>query len=220
MLLSLQHAPKHPQDMWQETTGCFPLCFSACFFTSQKGEQQGLAVPANRNECVEVAGGSACLISGDGYPFWSRERAGFSVSEMKIKVHFHSNSQMLHLHTLLSYLLGQRPLSPASPQNLMAPGIPLGAERDWGPLCHRPRNGGSERELRGRRSNRRTASPPYKEESVHRQSCPGTNRPPLEVGSRLWADGVQAEGGLRVGTPRRPGEGLGHLQSCDSTKAT
>lgn len=122
MLLSLQHAPKHPQDMWQETTGCFPLCFSACFFTSQKGEQQGLAVPANRNECVEVAGGSACLISGDGYPFWSRERAGFSVSEMKIKVHFHSNSQMLHLHTLLSYLLGQRPLSPASPQNLMAPG--------------------------------------------------------------------------------------------------
>ena len=83
MLLSLQHGPKHPQDMWQETTGCFPLCFSACFFTSQKGEQQGLAVPANRNECVEVAGGSACLISGDGYPFWSRERAGFSVSEMK-----------------------------------------------------------------------------------------------------------------------------------------
>ena len=37
---------------------------------------------------------------------------------------------------------------------------------------------------------------------------------------RAGDDGVQAEGGLRVGTPRRSGEGLGHLQSCDSTKAT
>ena len=219
-MLSLQHGPTHPQDMWQETTGCFPLRFSACFFTSQKGEQQGLAAPANGNECVEVAGGSACLISGDGYPFWSMERAEFSVSEMRIKVHFHSNSQMLHLHTLLSYLLKQRPLSPASPQNLMTPGIPVGAGRDWGPLCHKPRNGGSERELRGRKSNRRTASPPYKEESVHRQSCPGTERAASGGGEPPAADGVQAEGGLRVGTPRRSGEGLGHLQSCDSTKAT
>lgn len=124
VLLSLQHGPMHPQDMWQETTGCFPSRSSACFFISQKGEQQGPVVPANGNECVEVAGGSVCLISGDGYPFWSMERAEFSVSGMRIKVHFHSESQMLHLHTLLSYLLGQRPLSPASPQNLTAPSSP------------------------------------------------------------------------------------------------
>lgn len=37
MLLSLQHGPTHPQDTWQETTGCFPSLFSASvFFTSQK----------------------------------------------------------------------------------------------------------------------------------------------------------------------------------------
>lgn len=110
-----------------------PLAFlSLSFFTSQKGEQQGLAVPANGNERVEVTGGSACLISGDSYPFWSMERAEFSVSGMRIKVHFHSDIQRLHLHTLLSYLLGQRPLSPASPQNLMASGSPVRAGRDWG----------------------------------------------------------------------------------------
>ena len=73
------------------------------------------------------------MISGDGYPFWSMERAEFSVSGMRIKVHFHSKSQMLHLHTLLSYLLGQRPLSPASPQNLTAPSSPVVAGRGWGP---------------------------------------------------------------------------------------
>lgn len=73
-----------------------PLAFlSLSFFTSQKGEQQGPAVPANGNERVEVAGGSACLISGDSYPFWSMERAEFSVSGMRIKVHFHSDIQRL-----------------------------------------------------------------------------------------------------------------------------
>ena len=38
MLLSLQHGPMHPQDMWRETTGCFPSSSSASVFSPLKRE--------------------------------------------------------------------------------------------------------------------------------------------------------------------------------------
>lgn len=38
MLLSLQHGPTPPQDMRQETTGCFPSLFSASVFSPLKRE--------------------------------------------------------------------------------------------------------------------------------------------------------------------------------------
>ena len=38
MLLSLQHGPMHPQDMWQETIGCFPSRSLASVFSPLKRE--------------------------------------------------------------------------------------------------------------------------------------------------------------------------------------